>query len=246
MDDTVRRSTGRLVVAVAVIVVTLLASGGAPAGAVVTGPCDATGAIDATTYVPRRIRGDEVVTIPKSATVHWEGSIVGGGRAQTRSNVAYGGDIEVTVAGFDVTVDRWRGTNGKPTGEGERGYDAGALPGGVVYRLHGSHRQGRVSCAGELLVELEGGKGVAVPIAVAGTATAFLLTAFLTLSAMRGRRILGALAGLALGGFVALDLVLFARADLASRALLVFPPAGMLLGAILPRRRRPRPTGPSA
>jgi hypothetical protein len=243
MDDIVRRSTGRLAVA-ALVAVTLLAIGGAPAGAVVTGPCDATGAIDATTYVPRRIRADEVVTIPKSATVHWEGSVVDGARA--RQDVGYRGGIAVTVAGFDVTVDRWRGANAKAAGAGARGYDAGALPGGVVYRLHGSHRQGRVSCTGEMLVELEGGKGAAVPIAMAGTAITFVLTAFLALSVMRGRRILGALAGLALGGFVALDLVLFARAELASRALLVFPPAGLLLGAIVPRRRRPRPTGPSA
>jgi hypothetical protein len=234
-DGTVRQSIGRLAVAATVVVVTLLAIAASPAGAAVTGPCDAAGAIGATTYVPRRIRGNEVVTVPKSAKVRWEGSVT---RPAGR-RVPYRGEVAVTVAGFDVTVDEWRGTTGKMAVAGARAYDAGVLPGGVVYRLHGSHHQGRLSCRGEMLVQLEGGKGVAVPIAFAGTAATFSLLAWF---AARGRRVRGALAGLVLGGFVALDLVLFARADLASRDLLVFPIAGLVLGAIVPTTRRRRPT----
>jgi hypothetical protein len=94
-----------------------------------------------------------------------------------------------------------------------------------------------------MLVKLEGGKGVAVPVALAGTVAVVLLG----LLAVRRRRILGGLAaGLVLGGFVALDLVLFARADLASRGLLVFPIAGLALGAVVPMARRPRPTSRGA
>ena len=240
-DNFVRRAIGRLAVATTLVFVTLLAVATAPAGAVVTGPCDATGAIDATTYVPRRIRGNEVVTLPKSATVRWEGSMVDG--ARPRARVPYRGGIDVTVAGFDVAVDRWRGTTAKAAVEGERRYDFDALPGDVVYRIHGSHRYGRVACTGEMLVQLEGGKGAAVPIAYAGTAATFVL---LAVFAARGRRILGALAGLVLGGFVAVDLVLFARADLASRGLLVFPVAGLVLGATVAMAWRPRRPGPSA
>ena len=230
-----RQSIGRLAAVTSVTVATLLAMAVAPAGAVVTGPCDATGAIGATTYVPRRVRRNEVVTVPKSANVRWDGSVT---RSPGRQ-VPYRGELAVTVAGFDVTVDEWRGSTEKMAVAGARPYDARVLPGGVVYRLHGSHRQGRLSCRGEVLVKLKGGKGIAVPIAIAGTvATAFLCGVF----AARRRRALSALAGLALGGFVALDLVLFARADLASRNLLVLPVAGLVLAAIVPMTRRPRPT----
>ena len=52
----------------------------------------------------------------------------------------------------------------------------------------------------------------------------------------------GGLAGLVLGAFVAVDLVLFARAELASRALLVFPVAGLVLGAVVAMTRRSRPS----
>ena len=245
MDNLVRRSIGRVAVAASLgaapVVVTLLAITVAPAGAVVAGPCDASGAVDATAYAPRRIRGNQVVTIPKTGTVRWQGSIVGGARPSARAaaaRVAYRGGVELTVAGFELSVDRWHGTTGKMATEGALAYDAGVLPGGVVYRLHATHSRGRVKCAGEMLVKLEGGKGVAVPIACAGTAAAFLLA---LLSAVRARWALGALAGLALGAFVALDLVLFARADLASRVLLVFPIAGLVLGAIVPMARRSRP-----
>ena len=242
MDNLARRSIGRLAVAATPVVVTLLAITVAPAGAVVTGPCDASGAVDATAYAPRRIRGNQVVTIPKTGTVRWQGSIVGGARPSARAGaaarVADRGGVGLTVAGFELSVDRWHGTTGKMATEGARAYDAGALPGGVVYRLHATHSRGRVKCTGEVLVKLEGGKGVAVPIAYAGTAAAFLLA---LLFAVRARWALGALAGLVLGGFVALDLVLFARADLASRALLVFPVAGLMLGAIVAMTRRSRP-----
>lgn len=234
-DDTVRQSIGRFAVAATAAGVTLFAIGAPPAGAVISGPCDGTGTIGTTAYVPKHVRPREVVTVPKSATVRWVGSVVG----PEGTRVPYRGGVELTVAGFDFTVNRWRGTTGNVAGEGARPYDARVLPGGVVYRLHGSHRQGRLSCRGEVLVKLKGGKGVAVPIAIAGTvATAFLCGVF----AARRRRALSALAGLALGGFVALDLVLFARADLASRNLLVLPVAGLALGAIVPMTRRPRPT----
>jgi len=234
-DDIVRQSIGRLVVVAAVVVVTLLAIGAAPAGAAGTGPCDATGTIGTTAYVPKRVPRRQVVTIPKSATVRWEGSVVG----TPGKRVGYRGGLELTVAGFDFSLNHWRGTTGNVAGEGLRSYDARALPGGVVYRLHGSHHQGRLSCRGELLVKLKGGKGIAVPFAFVGTVAIFLLTLFV----VRGRRLLGALAGFVLGGFVALDLVVFARADLASRLLLVFPIAGLVLGAIVAMARRPQPRG---
>jgi hypothetical protein len=112
-----------------------------------------------------------------------------------------------------------------------------------VYRLHATHRRGRLTCTGEALVQLEGGKGAAVPIAYAGTAVTLLLASWF---AVRGQWARGGLAGLVLGGFVALDLVLFARADLASRALLVFPVAGLVLGAVVVMTRRSRPTRPAA
>jgi len=237
----VRRSIGQAAVTTTLAVASLLAITVEPAGAVVTGPCDATGAIVATTYVPRRIHGGEVVTIPKAATVRWQGSIVAGAvpRAAARARVAYRGDVELTVAGFGVSVDRWHGTTAKVATEGVRPYDVRVLPGGVVYRLHGTHRRGRLTCSGAVLVKLDGGKGAAVPIAYVGTAATFLLALLFT---VRARWALGALAGLGLGAFVALDLVLFARADLASRALLVFPVAGLVLGAVLPMTRRSRPT----
>ena len=235
MDNLVRRSIGRVAVAASLGVATLLATTVEPAGAAVTGRCDATGAIGTTAYVLGRIGGDEVVTIPKAATIRWEGSVVGAPGRRVR----YRGDLEVKVAGFDVSVNRWHGTTGKVATEGLRPYDVRVLPGGVVYRLHGAHRRGRVTCTGAALVKLDGGKGVAVPIAYAGTAATFLLA---LLSAVRARRAMGALAGLGLGAFVALDLVLFARADLASRGLLVFPVAGLVLGAIVPMARRSRPT----
>jgi len=237
----VRRSSGRLAMAATPVVVTLLAITVSPAGAAVKGPCEATGAVGATAYALRRIRGNEVVTIPKTATIRWDGSVVAGAvpRAALRTRVAYRGDVALRVAGFDISVDRWHGATGKLATEGARPYDARALPGGLVYHLHGTHHRGRVTCTGTVLVKLEGGKGVAVPIAYAGTAATFLLA---LLFAVRARWAPGALAGLALGVFVALDLVLFARADLASRELLVFPCAGLVLGAVVPMARRSRPS----
>ena len=235
MDKLVRRSIGRVAVAASVSAATLLAIGVAPAGAAVTGPCDATGTIGTTAYVLRRIHRREVVTVPKAATVRWQGSIVA---RPAGKRVRYRGGVELTVAGFDFSVDRWRGTTRKVATDGARAYDARALPGGVVYRLHATHRRGGLTCTGEALVQLEGGKGAAVPIAFAGTAAAFLLA---LLFAVRGRWARGGLAGLVLGAFVALDLVLFARAELASRALLVFPIAGLALGAVVAMARRSRP-----
>jgi len=235
MDKRVRRSIGRFALAAGVGVATLLASSEAPAGAAVTGPCDATGTIGTTAYALRRIHRREVVTVPKAASIRWEGSVVG----RSGRRVSYSGGVELTVAGFDFSVDRWRGTTAKVATDGTRPYDTWPLPGGVVYRLHATDSHGRITCTGEALVQLEGGKGAAVPIAIAGTAVTFLLALWF---AVRGRWARGGLAGLVLGAFVAADLVLFARAELASRALLVFPVAGLVLGAVVAMTRRSRPS----
>ena len=58
-------------------VTTLLAGAEAPAGAAEIGPCDATGTIGTTAYALRRIHRREVITVPKSASIRWEGSVVG-------------------------------------------------------------------------------------------------------------------------------------------------------------------------
>jgi hypothetical protein len=151
--DLMRRS--RWLVSAAVMGVVVVASAGRAAAHVdTTDGCKGSGtfrqsglAVDAADI------GDQVVTIPRSDTVDWQGSV-------TAPPVAYSGSISVDLPPpfGALRIDSWKGNSQSTGNAGSKKYNLPKLvPAGVEFKVEGSHTDENGFCTGYVNLKIDGG-----------------------------------------------------------------------------------------
>ena len=94
-----------------------------------------------------------VITIPRSDTVDWQGSV-------TAPPGTYSGSVwvELPPPFGQVEVDSWSGDSQTTSNSGSREYDLPSLvPAGVEIVVGGEHTDDNGSCSGSVTVEIDGG-----------------------------------------------------------------------------------------
>lgn len=94
-----------------------------------------------------------VVTIPRSDTVAWEGSVTG-------PPGAYQGSIWVKLPPpfGEVEIDSWQGDSQMTSNQGVKDYDLPSyVPAGVEFTIGGRHEDANGICEGSVAVVIDGG-----------------------------------------------------------------------------------------
>ena len=97
--------------------------------------------------------GDQLVEIPRSDTVDWQGSV-------TAPPGVYSGTIAVDLPPpfGEIQIDSWDGDSQATNNAGARDYDLPSLvPAGVEFRVVGAHTDENGSCSGYVNLEIKGG-----------------------------------------------------------------------------------------
>lgn len=181
---------------------------------------------------------DDVIEIPRKATVNWSGRVVGP-KAGTERSIDGEVFIDLPPLLGGITLGRWDGQASNVDKSGAYDYDLPSIiPAGVVFTVVGEHAEnGKLHCDGEADVMIKGGPfdSPVVWVALVG----LLLTGVLTGLAGRSddgggiaRMILGALLGLLFAVFGSLTLILFGVLPLASPVVTVLLALGLVLGGL--------------
>ncbi|HEY7628682.1 MAG TPA: hypothetical protein VH761_16545 [Ilumatobacteraceae bacterium] len=114
--------------------------------------------------------GDQVVEIPRSDTVDWQGSV-------SAAPGAYEGAIGLDLPPpfGEVGIDDWSGDTDSTSNAGVRDYDIPSfVPAGVEFKVVGHHNDENGTCTGYVRLEIEGGPfdSPAAPISLVATAAA--------------------------------------------------------------------------
>ena len=132
-----------------------------PAQAELVGDCEATGTflngIDGVPFtVDAATIGDEVVTVPRSDTVEWFGSVNVPAAPRPNSGEVY---IDLPWPFGTTKVDEWSGDGSSVENSGIEEYDLGwYVPAGVEFQVLGAHYEnGALFCAGYANVKIDGG-----------------------------------------------------------------------------------------
>ncbi len=108
--------------------------------------------------------GDRVVTVPRKDTVDWQGSVSTTG--------TYSGEISIKLPWGTKQIDSWSGNSTTTSSSNSEEYDLPKLlPGGVEFRIEGTHTVNGQTCKGYVRMKLAG-KPLSSPItwvALAGT-----------------------------------------------------------------------------
>lgn len=177
---------------------------------------------------------DASVVLPSSGEAAYDGSV-----ATITHN--HFGEINLEVGPATIQLGDWKGKNDTnkdaKSGTKELPSALGDVPPGK-YDVNGFHQGDEGRCAGKMTVEIAGSL-LSNPISAGSTGIgALALLAFL-FGALRGRPILGAVAGLFLGLFGALDLVFAKVLSSGSVLLLVLPVALLVVGLVVGLLQRP-------
>ncbi len=124
-----------------------------PAAAHLDGACQASGtwrnagiSVDATAI------GDEVVTIPRSDTVDWQGSV--SGPPGDHSGSVW---LELPPPFGTVEIDSWGGSGVTTSNSGSEEYKLPKLvPAGVTFTVAGEHVDANGTCTGYVNLQVEG------------------------------------------------------------------------------------------
>lgn len=213
-----------------------------PAGADVISPagaCSGSGAWQGGGFTEASAdhASSDVIEIPQTDTVVWEGSVGGASPTDTVPRRAISGEVELGLPIGSVTLDDWGGTSERAANTGEYDYDLPDVVIGIELPLSGAHREdGTEVCSGSVNVLVTGGT-FANPLSYAGL-VGLLLSAIALAFAGRskgvssGHPIFGALAGLFFGLFLAVVLLAFGALPLDSIILLILPLAFLVIGGI--------------
>lgn len=170
---------------------------------------------------------DDRVVVPRVGSAAWQGSI-----ATVTHN--HSGEVRLELGPASVTVGEWgpaenAGDKSSASGTQELPEALANVPTGR-YDVSGFHQGDEGRCSGSVTVEFEGSP-FDTPIGVV-TAGLTLLTGLLTVLALvaaggkpafRGRPVLGAIAGLLFGVFLAADLVFLAAVSSGTPLLVILP-----------------------
>lgn len=100
-------------------------------------------------------QSSDVIKVPRSDDVQWQGSETGGGGGRR----AISGAVEVKFPfGGSVTVGSWGGTSTKTSNSGVKHYDLTSVAGGIKLKLYGFHNDaGKRTCEGSVYLEISDG-----------------------------------------------------------------------------------------
>lgn len=149
----------------------VLLSASSTAQAELNGPCEATGAFtegtdDGPFTVDAKAVGGDTVTVPRSDSVQWTGSVPGPPGDHSGSVVV---DLPAPFGGF--TVDSWAGSSQQTSNNGVEEYDLPVVvPSGVEFRVSGDHVDEASQCDGYVNVVIEGGPFTAPAVPAAALA----------------------------------------------------------------------------
>jgi hypothetical protein len=120
-----------------------------PAGASLSGPCEASGTIKNVNYNPKT---QDKATIPRKGEVNWTASVPGAGNRNVE------GKINVKIGPATVNVGSWGGPSGKHRNADVYKYDFPKLLAGLKVPVTGHHSEPGINCSGTIVVQLEGSK----------------------------------------------------------------------------------------
>lgn len=104
-------------------------------------------------FVDAEAAGDDVVIIPRSDTVDWQGSVSGPPGEHSGSIW-----LELPPPFGNVEIDNWGGEGKTTSNSGSEEYDLPKLvPAGVVFRVAGQHVDNNGTCTGFVNLEIRGG-----------------------------------------------------------------------------------------
>ncbi|MDO8362833.1 MAG: hypothetical protein Q7V88_08045 [Actinomycetota bacterium] len=132
----------------------LVAGSGRAANAELSGACQASGTWrTAGISVDAAAIGTEVVTIPRSDTVDWQGSVSG------PPGVHHGSIwVELPPPFGSVEIDSWGGQGVTTSNSGAEEYDLPKIvPAGVEFQVVGEHVDANGTCSGSVRLRVSGG-----------------------------------------------------------------------------------------
>lgn len=152
-----------VVVALAGGSLTLL--GALPAGAVISGPCEAQATFTSDGDVYEADARAAEVTIPKSGTADWSGSI---SIPNPSPDMPYEGEIKLKFPPplGEVTVRSWGGETERTANQGVDTFKAPQLTPGIEGNASGFHEQAGFRCEGSVRVKIAGGAGILGPVSI--------------------------------------------------------------------------------
>lgn len=147
----------------------VVASGRAAANIETTNGCNGSGVWeDDGLQVDAAGIGDQVVEIPRSDTVDWQGSVSG---PPGEYEGAIGLDLPPPFG--EVGIDDWSGDSDSTSNAGVRDYDIPSfVPAGAEFKVLGHHNDENGTCSGYVRLEIKGGPfdSPAAPISLVATA----------------------------------------------------------------------------
>jgi hypothetical protein len=180
----------------------------------------------------RTLEPGDVITVPLSDDVTWEGSLVGVTEGQQRDISGFV-KVDMPAPLPDITIDTWDGPATRIANNGVEEYSLPAItPRGVEIKVFGEHwENGTLFCSGSATIKVEGS-----PFSTPVTPVALVaLLGSLALSFLASRKAslgLGVVAGLALGISLALALLFLGVVPLNSPVLTVLPVIGAVGGGV--------------
>lgn len=124
----------------------------------------------------------DVIEIPQSDTVSWEGSVGGAELGAEVARREISGEVQVDLPVGTTTIDDWGGSSVRAANAGDHDYKLPDVLIGIEMTLHGEHREdGEVVCSGSVSVVVEGDP-MDNPLAIPGIAGMVLFGAGMLLS----------------------------------------------------------------
>ena len=137
----------------------------APAGASLSGPCEASGTLRShgKTYDAKTVDEAE---IPREDDVDWSGQVPGDGGQRNISGFV---KVDLPAPLPDPQVGKWDGPSSLYNNSGTYHYEFPSVLEGFDIRVYGTHTDAGFECSGEVTVKLEGG-GIGNPLTLASLA----------------------------------------------------------------------------
>jgi len=139
----------------------VLALGAAPAGANMTGPCEASGTLTAAGFTVDAKKSDKV-TVPSKDDVAWKASVPGRGRRSISGSI----DVSFPPPIGKITVGEWSSESKTYSNADTYSYDLPSVVAGFDIPVTGTHHDKGFTCSGSVIVRVEGG-GLKNPAALA-------------------------------------------------------------------------------
>ena len=154
----------------------VLALGASPAGANLTGPCEASGTLAAAGITVDAKTVDKV-TVPRKDDVAWKASVPGQGRRSISGSV----DVGFPPPIGKITVGEWASDSKTYSNSDTYSYDLPSVVAGFDIPVTGTHHDQGFTCSGSVIVRVEGG-GLKNPAALASLAFTVISAAGVSLA----------------------------------------------------------------